>query len=181
MKKFILLLGIVFLMFSCTQAPAPADDVKEDLSKENVALVKELINAYQTEDVEKIKSLLSDSVVIWGPGGETVGIENVMKEMNGTFEALDSIKFDVFAKSTESIEEGELAGDYVLLWSTVMAYNVKFEKSFKIEMHNVYKVADGKILMEGNYYDRVTMFKQLGYKIVPPEGFEKEKKEKTEE
>jgi len=54
-------------------------------------------------------------------------------------ETSDSIKVNIFAIMAQTVEEGDLAGDWVFQWSDVSWYEVKAGKKITIMYHSAEK------------------------------------------
>jgi ketosteroid isomerase-like protein len=170
MKNLFLIFCVILFLLSCKQVTPPPDTAKKVKDSTNIALVKDMFKAMENENLEAVKGFYSDSVGIVGPAfNDWYGKEQMVKGMIGMFETSDSIKIDVFAILAETVEEGDLAGDWVLQWSNVSWYEVKAGKKITISYHSTEKIKDGKIIIEGNYWDEWDMYKQLGAELKWPE------------
>jgi hypothetical protein len=170
MKNLFLFFCVILLFASCKPVTPPPDTAKKEKDSVNVALVKSMFKAVEDENIEAMKGFYSDSVGILGPNfNEWTGFEEMVKGMTGFFEEADSIKCDIFAILAETVKEGDLAGDWVLQWSNLSWYEVKAQKKITIMYHSTEKIQDGKIIVEGNYWNEWDMYKQLGAELKWPE------------
>jgi ketosteroid isomerase-like protein len=178
MKQFTLLATAIFFLVSCTQLAGP-EEAKEldEVAKQNVEVVKKLLNAFENEDIPTILELFPEGAVIHGPmhdfydtvdDGFSEGIEKWLTNV-------DSLKFDVISILPQSVEEGDLAGDWALLWCYESWYVVETGKHVKIMWHAPMQIEDGKIVFMASYWNQWDMFKQQGAELKWPE------KEKEEE
>ena len=170
MKNLLLFFCVVFFLVCCKPVTPPPDTAKKEKDSENVALVKDMFKAMENEDIEAVKGFYSDSVGITGPVfGEWIGMEQMVKDLTSFFEEADSIKCNIFAILPWTIEEGDLAGDWVLQWADFSWYEVKAQKKIMIMYHSAERIQDGKIIVEGNYWNQWDTFKQLGAELKWPE------------
>jgi limonene-1,2-epoxide hydrolase len=72
-----------------------------------------------------------------------------------------------FVKFSVSVKDGNQKGDWVLLWGNISSEN-KSGKTITVPFNSVFKIEDEKIAMEVDYYDNMSIVKQLGYTITPP-------------
>ena len=170
MKNLFILFCVILLFASCKPVTPPPDTTKKEKDSVNIALVKAMFKAMENENLEAVKGFYSDSVGILGPVfNEWIGKEQMVKDMVGMFETSDSIKVNIFAIMAQTVEEGDLAGDWVFQWSDVSWYEVKAGKKITIMYHSAEKIQDGKIVLEGNYWNQWDMYKQLGAELKWPE------------
>jgi hypothetical protein len=170
MKNLFLFFCVIIFFASCKQVTPPPDTAKKVKDSVNIALVKDMFKALENENIEAVKGFYSDSAGILGPSfNEWIGLEQAVKNMTDMCKTSDSIKFDIFAIMAETIEEGDLAGDWVLVWADVSWYDVILQKKIKIMYHVAEKIQDGKITIEGNYWDELDMYKQMGAELKWPE------------
>ena len=70
------------------------------------------------------------------------------------FEAFDSIQFGIMHITTEHVAEGDGAGDWVMSWNRVTAYQVEVDKSIRVMYHGAFKMEEGKIALMVNFWER---------------------------
>jgi hypothetical protein len=170
MKNLFLFSCVILLFASCKPVTPPPDTAQKEKDSVNIALVRDMFKAIENENIEAVKGFYSDSVGIVGPKfNEWIGKEQMVKDMANMFESADSLKFDIFAILAETVEEGDLAGDWVLQWSNISYYDIKVGKKIMLAYHSTEKIQDGKIIVEGNYWDEWDMFKQMGAELKWPE------------
>jgi ketosteroid isomerase-like protein len=154
------------LLISCTTTPDPAIAEAEAAAKakaeENVALVNQFMDAFQSGEVEAWGEICAEDFVTWGPGIESESnLEGYIESMKGFYDAVDSMKSETIGILPHTVEEGEQAGDYVFWWGFNSAYFIKEGKRAKIMIHTVYKIEDGKIKWNADYWDTGDLEKQL--------------------
>ena len=170
MKNLLHFLCVILLFASCKPVTPPADTAQKVKDSVNITLVKELFKSVENENIEAVKGFYSDTVAVAGPNfNEWTGYEDMVKSMSGFFEEADSIKFDIYAIMAQTVKEGNLAGDWVFLWSDVSYWDLKAARKIKLMYHAAEKIQDGKIVLEGNFWNQWDMYKQLGAELKWPE------------
>ncbi len=170
MKNLSLLVCVILFFASCNQPKPPADTAQKVKDSVNIALVKDLFKAVENENIEAMKGFYSDTAAIVGPNfNEWMGLEETIKGMSGWFEEADSIKVNIFAIMAQTVKEEDLAGDWVFLWADFSYWDVKAAKKIQLMYHGAEKVQDGKIVLEGNYWNQWDMYKQMGAELKWPD------------
>ena len=170
MKNLSLLVCVILFFTSCNQPKPPEDTAQKVKDSVNIALVKNLYKAIENENIEAVKGFYSDTVAIVGPNfNEWTGYEDMVTGMTAWFEGADSIKANIFAILAQTVKEGDLAGDWVLLWADISFHDVEASKDIKLMYHATEKILDGKIIVEGNYWNQWDAYKQLGAELKWPE------------
>jgi len=170
MKNLSLLVCVILFFASCNQVKPPVDTAQKVKDSVNIALVKNLYKAIENNNIEAVKGFYSDSVAIVGPNfNELTGYQDLVTGMTAWFEGADSIKADIFAIMAQTVKEGDLAGDWVLLWANLSFYDLKTSKNIKLMYHATEKIKDGKIIVEGNYWNEWDAYKQMGAELKWPE------------
>jgi len=171
MKNLILFLCVIILFVSCKPVtPPPHDEAKKTKADSNIAFVKDLYKAVDAENIEAVAGFYSDSASFVGPSFNSwTGKEEMIKNMTSLFKNADSIRFDIFAIMAEPVKEGDLAGDWVMLWANVSFYDLNVQKKIMLMYHATEKIEDGKIVVEGNYWNEWDAFKQMGAELKWPE------------
>ncbi len=170
MKNLFLFFCVILFFAGCKPITPPPDTAKKVKDSTNIALVKNTFKAIENENLEALKGFYSDSVGVVGPAFNSwIGKEQLIKNLASWFESADSVKFDIFYILAETIEQKDLAGDWVLLWADASYYDVAAQKKIKFSYHAGEKIQDGKIVIEGNYWDEWDIYKQLGAELKWPE------------
>jgi len=170
MKKLLFLSGIVLLLFSCTQQNPPVTkEAEKTKADENIALVKKYMAAYEAEDIETMKSLSDDSLVIVGPGHkDLLGYKEYYEDwVPGIFDREDSRHYNVITMTQISTQQEGIAGDWVLCWADFSYFDLGTQKTVKFPIHFASLVKDGKIKMIARYYDQLDIYNQLGFELKP--------------
>lgn len=178
MRKIFGLLLSAGLFYSCTtstdSSTAEADAAVRARADANLELVASFVDAFKTGEVEKWWDLCSEDFVTYGPGFDDEStLEEYIEIMSGFYDAIDSMRSETTVITPFSIDEGDLAGDYVLWWGTNSAYYIEAGKSVSIRLHTVYKIEEGRITWNSDYWDTGDLQRQLN-------GDGKTKKEKAE-
>ncbi len=169
MRKLFTFALLAGLLISCTPKPDPAIAEAEAAeaackakAEENVATVKKFISAFESGDVELWREICTEDFVTWGPGIESeASLEEYIESMKGYHEAVDSMKSNTLAILPHTVEDGELAGDYVFWWGTNSGYFIEAGKSVKLRLHTVYRIEEGKIKWSSDYWDTGDLKGQL--------------------
>lgn len=170
MKNLFLLFCVILILLSCKQVTPPPDTTQKVKDSTNIALVKNTFKALESENLEALKGFYSDSIGVVGPAfNNWYGKEQLIKNLASWFESADSIKFSIFYIMAETIEEGDLAGDWILLWADGSFYDMAAQKKIKFSYHAGEKIQDGKIVIEANYWDEWDIYMQMGAELKWPE------------
>ncbi len=168
MKKLFVITLAFLLIAGCT----PQADTKEldETAKMNVELVKKTLKAYETEDLDVIKEGYAPNCVSIGPRHDQVdSTTSWIESTSGWFEAIDSFKADIIKLLPYTIDEGDLAGDWVLAWANLEWYEVESGKTVFVMWHSPMRIEEGKIVYEVSYFNQWDVFKQLGAEMKWPE------------
>ena len=167
------------VLISCTTTPDPAIAEAEAAAKAkaeaNVALVQQFMDAFVSGETDVWREICAEDFVTLGPGIESeLTLEEYIENVAGLREAVDSMKSETIAILPHTVEEGDLAGDYVFWWGTNSGYFIEEGKSVKLMIHTVYQIEDGKIKWDADYWDTGDLKRQLSDE-------EKEEKKEKEE
>ena len=173
MKQLFIFSVALLLLAGCT--PQADTKVVDETAKQNVELIKKMLTAYENEDIETIKEVYAPNCMSIGPRHDQVDTTLSWIEDNmNWFESSDSIKFDIIKLLPQTVDEGDLAGDWVLAWVNIYWYDIKAEKKLIAMWHTPFRIEDGKIVYEVSYWNQWDVYKQLGAELKWPE---KEKEE----
>jgi ketosteroid isomerase-like protein len=142
-----------------------------------VELIKKWVQAYENEDIAALREMYSTELVSIGPQYNQEWPYDTLNSTASWFEEIDSMKIEVITMLPETVKEGDLAGDWVLVWADISWYDVKAEKSVKIMWHSPMRIKEGKIVYEVAYWNQWDLFKQLGAKLEWPDDDEGEKED----
>jgi ketosteroid isomerase-like protein len=175
MKLFTSLAIALLFLVSCTQMAGPEE--KDEVAKQNVELVKKVLKAYEDEDIDPIKEAYAPNCMSIGPMHDQIDSTVSWIESNiEWFETCDSIKMEIIKLLPQTVEEGDLAGDWVLAWVNVYWYEIEAGKKVVAMWHSPMRIEEGKIVYEVSYVNQWDVYKQLGAELKWPE-----KEEKAEE
>lgn len=154
------------LLYSCTASTDPSSAETESGAKAradaNIEIVKAFVEAFNSGEFEKWRELCSEDFVTYGPGiDDEATLEEYIASMSGMNEIIDSLRSESLVIGNYVIEEGDRKGDYVLWWGTNSGYFKDPGKSVKVRLHTVYKIEDGKIVWNSDYWDTGDLQEQL--------------------
>jgi len=169
MKHFSLLAIVLFFIVSCTQVADTGKKELDEVSKQNVELIKKWVQAHENEDIETLREIYSTELVSLGPQHDQEWPYDTLNSTEEWFQSVDSIKFEVINILPKTVEEGDLAGDWVLIWANLSWYDIKSEKKMKIMWHSPMQIEEGKIVLEAAYWNQWDLFKQMGAELKWPD------------
>jgi ketosteroid isomerase-like protein len=168
MKQLFAFVCLAGLLVSCTSTPetdtaaAEAKAAAKAKAEENVAIAEKYNAAFESGDFESWREICAEDFKTYGPGIKSeASLDEYIESMAGFKEATDSVKNHTIAYLPYTVEEGEQAGDYVFWWGSNSAYFVEAGKSAEIMIHTVFKIEDGKIKWETDYWDTGDLKNQL--------------------
>ena len=168
MRTIAFIATALLLMVSCTQQADTGAAEKDELAKQNIEVVKKFLTALEEENVDAAMELLSEECINHGPilgKYDTLSREDLQAWVNN----VDSLDYGVVKIMHESIKEGDLAGDWVLLWCHNSWYSVKAEKKIELMSHTPMRIEDGKIAYMASYWNQWDLYQQLGAELKWPE------------
>ena len=131
MKKLTILTAVFLILAGCT----PQADTKEidEVGKQNMELVKTMMQAYENEDIETLREVYSPDLVSDGPTiEEGIGLEKMLELNQQMFESVDSIMIKVTGMLPHTVEaevDEDLAGDWVFFWAHMGWHHVESGKT----------------------------------------------------
>jgi ketosteroid isomerase-like protein len=172
-NKFLSTLAITLALFSATtlcqaQTPAYKDNVVENPNAEvDMKVVGDYIKALVSGDLDKAKTLLAPNFMGRGPSQlDSANVEKTMANWQANYKVQTDRKVG-FVTQTFKVVSGNLKGNWVSLWGTYTF--TQMEKAISIPFQYTASVADGKIVSDRIYFDNLSVARQLGYKLTPPE------------
>jgi ketosteroid isomerase-like protein len=175
MNKLVLLPVVFFLFTGCTQLAEKGKKEHDETAKQNLELVKKMVQAYENEDMAALREIYSPDLQSVGPQVKyDFPYDTIMASNEDWFKQADSIKFDVDIMLPEIVKEGDLAGNWVLLWADISWYDLKSGKKLKVMYHSPLRIENGRIVFEAAFWDEWDAFKQLGAKLEWPDADEKD-------
>jgi len=169
MKKLFAFALIAGLLISCTSTPDPAAAEAEKAkveakakADEHVAVVEKYLSAFETGDFESWRGICTEDFLTYGPQYDGEGtLDEYIGSMNSFEEVSDSLKSRTIAILAHSVDEGDMHGDYVFWWGINSMYFIEAEKHVKLMIHTVFKMKEGKIEWETDYWDTGDLKSQL--------------------
>ncbi|MBV1923489.1 MAG: nuclear transport factor 2 family protein [Flavobacteriaceae bacterium] len=164
---------ICLTTFSCkdaeTKEEAPAVEEKArayDISSNedaNIKLVSEFIDALITNKQDKVRSLVTDDFMDYGPSQkDSMNID----QLTYAWTAIDSLRSNqdagVFVATALVVNEGDLAGEWVNVWGTYTAKENSSGYEYSAPWHRVFKVNDDKISFSRAWFDNLAISLDLG-------------------
>ena len=171
--KFLSTLAIVIALFSVTtpcqaQTPAYKDNIIQNPDAEaDIKVVGDYIKALVSGDLDKAKTLLAPNFKGRGPSSlDSANVEKTVANWQANYKVQSDRKIG-FVTQSHKVLSGNYKGSWVSLWGTYTF--TQTEKTISIPFQYTAKVADGKIVSDRIYFDNLSVVRQLGYKLTPPE------------
>jgi ketosteroid isomerase-like protein len=176
--KVSLLLAALFFTSFTTRAQAQYVSASQPRYKDRIAenpnadtdikLVEDYLNLLVSGNADKAKSLLADNFMAYGPSpADSSNAEQSTNNWKENYKTQLNRKFDFVEIITVRILSGNHKGDWVDVWGT---YSCNINgKDIAFPFQYAAKVANGKIVGDGSYYDNLYIVKKLGYTVTPPE------------
>ncbi len=137
----------------------------------DMKVVSDYTNALVSGDTNKVKSLLADNYIGRGPARmDSSTVAQRIKSWQGNYKTQTDRK-TTFVTQTFQVLTGRLKGNWVSLWGDYTFTSL--DKTVTLPYQYTARVADGKIQSDRIYYDALSIFTQLGYKLTPPEAAKK--------
>mgnify|MGYP001342084808 CR=1 FL=1 len=167
------------LFAACTTPPAPCPPVEEHFvhslssippeADANIAVVEGYLTALTKADADAIRAAAAPNFYAnntFTPA-DSSDVEGVIADWLRN----DSTRSDqrierVFAECVRVADGNEYAGDWVHYWGTYSATDKATDKPYQVPFFYDARVQDGKITKSYTYFDRLSVFHQLG--IAPP-------------
>lgn len=163
MKKLIFTLLILpLLILSCTK--------EGDDSKENLALIKNYIQAVENLDYDTMETVLDDNYLGLGPSyGDSIGKVAAIKNWKYNVEHLyETIDYSRSRNAALSIADGENQGEWVSNWAELHISYKGDKESVIIWANSIYQIKDNKIVKSYTFYNEADALEQLGYVFINP-------------
>jgi ketosteroid isomerase-like protein len=171
--KFLSVLVIILVSFSTSaivkaQTPAYKDNVVQNPNAEaDIKVVGDYIKALVSGDLDKAKTLLAPNFMGRGPSQlDSANTEKTVANWQANYKVQLERKVR-FVTQSHKVLSGNYEGTWVSLWGTYTF--TQTEKAISIPFQLTAKVADGKIVSDRIYFDNLSVVRQLGYKLTPPE------------
>lgn len=158
-----MLIAIAISIVSCS-----TNENTVQRSPDNEALVQKYFDNVLKGDLTAMEGLLADNYKEYGPAvKDSMDRATSIAEWKKSFEEFSSVEYDRYAILSTTVPEGRVAGDWVFDWGRVTV-NYKNGKQVKFDGHWVFKVKDGKIIQQNNFYNVADILGQLNYTFTPP-------------
>lgn len=136
----------------------------------NEALVIKYFDAALKPDFETLEEFLSDEYKLFGPAvKDSVDRATFLASWRKSWdEEFSSMTYDRYGTLSTTVEEGRVAGDWVLDWGKWTIHYKNGKPPFTVWFHAALRVKNGKINRQRNFYDVSDILQQQGFKFVPP-------------
>lgn len=171
-NKFLSALAIIIALCSttgfCQTQLAYKDAIVENPNAEaDIKVVGDYVKALVSGDQDKAKSLLAPNYKGRGPSSlDSTNVEKTLATWQANYKVQTDRKVG-FVTQTFRSTSGNTKGDWVSVWGTYTY--TQMEKTIQLPFQYTAKVADGKIVSDLIYFDNLSVARQLGYKLTPPE------------
>jgi hypothetical protein len=164
MKKYIILTVLVAGLFACTSNHSKKQ-------AENVAVVKNYVNAVENLDFESMNNILDDKYMGLGPSyGDTIYKDQAVENWKYYVENLyEKIQYTRSQFAPVTITEGDAKGEWVANWAEMRVVFKNGQGEVTLWSNTNYQIENGKIMRSLTLYNEADALRQLGYQIVPGE------------
>lgn len=181
MKKILLQLSasLLILFFASSSLYAQTDHVSNINDRftfnpnadRDVNMVTDFMQSFLVDkDFDKARQYFKPDGMDYGPGyGDSTNVDQMIQMQQKLDSTVTDWNIQYFVKFSVSVKDGNQKGDWVLLWGNISSEN-KSGKTIIVPFNSVFKIEDEKIAMEVDYYDNMSVVRQLGYTITPPAG-----------
>jgi predicted SnoaL-like aldol condensation-catalyzing enzyme len=141
--------------------------VENPNAESDMKVVSDYTNALVLGDVVKAKSLLSDKYLGYGPSvKDSSNAEQRIAAWTENYKRQKDRKTS-FVTQSFRVLSGNLKGNWVSLWGDYV-FTME-DKTLTLPYQYTANVIDGKITSDRIYYDALSLYFQLGYKLTPPD------------
>jgi hypothetical protein len=165
------------VLFSC-QPQAEQIPGYENISlnpdfQADVELIKAVAQAFFVGDAEAMEQYLHEDYVSGGPDFQTYSRQ---EEIDGWVDFAQNftnarLTNEVYYSLIVDAFEGrpEMLGKWVLMWADMHYTRLSDGMDVSFPLHVIFNIDEGQLIYSGSYFDRLSMFRQMGYKLVAPE------------
>jgi len=170
----------LIMVFSCKQkeeveaaSEAQAESSRlYDISaneEANIQMATDFVNASVGGDADKVRTIAHSDYWDYGPGAkDSISLDDFLSAWAETSAARTDQDPGIVAATALTVNEGNLAGDWVNMWGTYTAKQGDY--TFDVPWHRVFLIEEGKIIMSRAWYDRLSSGLEMGvYKAVESE------------
>ena len=147
------------------------------VEEQNMALAVRAQEAWSKGDIEELREVFSPDSIFHSPSGQEDSLEDAIYAIKQHMVTWPDRKF--------SVEEMFVKGDKVASMKTFSATHTvdvgvlpATGKKVEIRSIDIIRIENGKIVEMWNIEDSLTFFKQLGFRLVPPQQTGPPEKEK---
>jgi len=170
----------LLLVFSCKpkdEAEAVEETAEETLrqydisanEEANIQMAIDFVNAAVSGDADKAGAVAHSEYWDYGPGAkDSMNLDDFLSAWTETSAARTEQDPGIVATTALTVNEGDLAGDWVNMWGNYSAKQGDY--TFDVPWHRVFFIQEGKIVMSRSWYDRLASGLEMGvYQAVPTE------------
>lgn len=166
MKRIhMLYLLIVLISISLHQAAHAQTESEMSMREDHIQLVKRFTDAIINKDFEEMEQLLHENYTGYGPYIEARKnkTQEIAEWRRVWGQSVANAQYNRSQILTVAIEEGEMAGNWVLDYAIVSAtYIIRPNKEVTFMYHAAHKIVDNQIAETYNYFNADDVQQQLG-------------------
>ena len=165
-KTLVVLFAIAIGIVSC----APSNENVVLRNPDNEALVKKYMEAIVSGDTSNLEGFLADNYQSLGPNfNDSINKTRTVEDIKASWRSRwRSVEYKRYTMLSATNTEPGVEGDWVLDWAAVTIHSKDKTPSFTINWHGAFRVKDGKIDREIDFFNEADIYKQIGFTFVPP-------------
>jgi hypothetical protein len=139
----------------------------------DVEFIKSASQAFFAGDAEAIDQYLHEDYTSGGPDFQTYTRQDEIDGWVNFAQQFENARLEneiYYSLIVDTLgERPEMHGKWVLMWADMHYTRISDGKDVSFPIHVTFKLEDDKLVYAGTYYDRLSMFRQIGYELVPPD------------
>ena len=139
----------------------------------DVEIVSALLTACIQGDREKIELYLHENFSLYGPGPNSFTRQEEIEKRLNFAKLNDNAKFSnsIFYSWIVDARESNpsLVGTWVAVWHDFSFRTKADGREVSFPSHLAVRIREGKVDFALHHYDQLSVFSQMGYKLLPPE------------
>ncbi len=139
----------------------------------DMAFIKSASQAFFAGNAEAMARYLHEDYVSAGPDFETYTRQDEIDGWVNFAQQFENARLEneiYYSLIVDTFENRpEMHGKWVLMWADMHYSSISDGKEVSFPLHVTFKLEDGKLVYSQSYFDRLSMFSQMGYELVPPE------------
>ncbi|TVP53197.1 MAG: nuclear transport factor 2 family protein [Mongoliibacter sp.] len=165
MKTSIFISIMLLALFSLTIQAQSNFVINPDGDKDQ-AVVNAYMEAMRSKDPSQLGKQHADNYVGYGPRWESPETKkDMIQHIQSIWERMDNIRHDRIRMLSVTIsgdEVPEFNGNWVFVWGIFVANDKSSGKEISLDIHQIFKVRDGKIIGAVVYYNELDGMIQTG-------------------